>query len=155
FSRSRSIESRTRSGTVSLARKMPLCQSIASTSVVFPWSTWAMMARLRRSGRVTMAMTFQSIIPMVDWARPRDQGIMRIPTWLLSWTIVAALPVALAGAQGKPMHPFAVITMEKVGEIRIELFPEDAPKTVESFVTLSKKGFYDGLVFHRVVRGFV
>jgi peptidyl-prolyl cis-trans isomerase B (cyclophilin B) len=80
---------------------------------------------------------------------------MRIPTWLLSWTIVAALPVALVGAQGKPMHPFAVITMEKGGEIRIELFPEDAPKTVESFVALSKKGFYDGLVFHRVIKGFM
>jgi peptidylprolyl isomerase/peptidyl-prolyl cis-trans isomerase B (cyclophilin B) len=53
------------------------------------------------------------------------------------------------------MHPTAVITMEKGGEIRIELYPEDAPKTVESFITLSKKGFYDGLKFHRVVPGFV
>jgi len=49
----------------------------------------------------------------------------------------------------------AVITMEKGGEIRIELYPEDAPKTVESFVTLTKKGFYDGLKFHRIVPGFV
>src|SRR5687767_2753301 len=47
FSRSRSIESITRSATDSLARKTPLCQSIASTRVVFPWSTWAMMAKLR------------------------------------------------------------------------------------------------------------
>ena len=53
------------------------------------------------------------------------------------------------------MHPTAVITMEKGGEIRIELYPEDAPKTVESFITLSKKGFYDGLKFHRIVPGFV
>jgi peptidylprolyl isomerase/peptidyl-prolyl cis-trans isomerase B (cyclophilin B) len=45
--------------------------------------------------------------------------------------------------------------MEKGGEIQIELVPEDAPKTVESFVTLSKKGFYNGLTFHRVVKGFV
>ena len=45
--------------------------------------------------------------------------------------------------------------MEKGGEIRIELYPEDAPKTVESFITLSKKGFYDGLTFHRIVPGFV
>jgi len=49
----------------------------------------------------------------------------------------------------------AVITLESGGEIRIEFFPEDAPKTVENFVTLAKKGFYDGLAFHRVVPGFV
>src|SRR5512139_1577423 len=49
FSRSRSIESITRSGTAWCSRKMPLCFSIASTSVVFPWSTWAMIATLRMS----------------------------------------------------------------------------------------------------------
>jgi len=48
-----------------------------------------------------------------------------------------------------------VITLEKGGEIRIEFFPEDAPKTVENFVTLAKKGFYNGLNFHRVVPDFV
>src|SRR5262249_41108436 len=64
---------------------------------------------------------------------------------------------AIRGRVGgqEAMHPTAVITMEKGGEIRIELFPEDAPKTVESFITLSKKGFYDGLTFHRIVPGFV
>jgi peptidylprolyl isomerase/peptidyl-prolyl cis-trans isomerase B (cyclophilin B) len=48
-----------------------------------------------------------------------------------------------------------VIALEKGGEIKIEFFPEVAPKTVENFVTLAKKGFYNGLVFHRVVPGFV
>ena len=56
---------------------------------------------------------------------------------------------------GKKVKQTAVITLEKGGEIRIEFFPEDAPKTVENFVTLAKKGFYDGLTFHRVVPGFV
>jgi cyclophilin family peptidyl-prolyl cis-trans isomerase len=70
--------------------------------------------------------------------------------------LVAALPAMPGGAEGQQrMHPTAVITMDKGGEIRIELYPEDAPKTVESFITLSKKGFYDGLTFHRVVPGFV
>jgi peptidyl-prolyl cis-trans isomerase B (cyclophilin B) len=49
----------------------------------------------------------------------------------------------------------AVITLEKGGEITIEFFPADAPKTVENFVTLAKQNFYDGLTFHRVVPGFV
>jgi cyclophilin family peptidyl-prolyl cis-trans isomerase len=49
----------------------------------------------------------------------------------------------------------ADITMEKGGIIKIEFFPDDAPKTVENFITLAKKGFYDGLTFHRVEPNFV
>ena len=41
------------------------------------------------------------------------------------------------------------------GQIELELFDEDAPKTVENFVKLSKDGFYDGLIFHRVIRDFM
>ena len=53
------------------------------------------------------------------------------------------------------MKQTAVVTLEKGGEIRLEFYPEDAPKTVENFVTLAKKGFYNGLNFHRVVPDFV
>jgi peptidylprolyl isomerase/peptidyl-prolyl cis-trans isomerase B (cyclophilin B) len=49
----------------------------------------------------------------------------------------------------------ATIALETGGEIRLEFYPEDAPKTVENFVTLAKKGFYNGLNFHRVVPDFV
>jgi peptidyl-prolyl cis-trans isomerase B (cyclophilin B) len=49
----------------------------------------------------------------------------------------------------------AVITLQKGGEIRIEFFPADAPKTVENFVKLAGQGFYDGQFFHRVEPGFV
>jgi peptidylprolyl isomerase/peptidyl-prolyl cis-trans isomerase B (cyclophilin B) len=52
-------------------------------------------------------------------------------------------------------RPMAIITMEKGGAIEMELYPEVAPKTVENFITLAKKGFYDGLTFHRVEPGFV
>ena len=53
------------------------------------------------------------------------------------------------------MKQAGVITLEKGGEIRIEFYPTDAPKTVENFVTLATKGFYNGLTFHRVVPDFV
>jgi len=53
------------------------------------------------------------------------------------------------------MKHVATITLDNGNEIRIEFYPEDAPKTVENFVTLAKKGFYDGLKFHRVVPDFV
>ena len=41
------------------------------------------------------------------------------------------------------------------GTITVELYPEDAPKTVNNFVSLAREGFYDGTIFHRVVKGFV
>ena len=53
------------------------------------------------------------------------------------------------------MTQTAVITLANDQQVRIEFYPEDAPKTVENFVTLAKKGFYNGLTFHRVEPGFV
>ena len=41
------------------------------------------------------------------------------------------------------------------GTIKIELYPEIAPNTVNNFISLVKKGYYDGLKFHRVIRGFM
>ncbi len=57
-SRSRSVLSITRSATRSFARKMPLWWSMASTRVVFPWSTWAMIATFRRSALATKCAVF-------------------------------------------------------------------------------------------------
>ena len=42
-----------------------------------------------------------------------------------------------------------------MGDITIQLYPEVAPKTVENFVTLAKKGYYNGLIFHRVIKDFM
>ena len=49
-----------------------------------------------------------------------------------------------------------MITIEtNYGKIVFEIYGSDAPKTVENFVTLANKGFYNGLIFHRVIRGFM
>jgi peptidyl-prolyl cis-trans isomerase B (cyclophilin B) len=53
------------------------------------------------------------------------------------------------------MTQTARITLDDGNTIDIAFYPQDAPKTVENFVTLAKKGFYDGLKFHRVVPDFV
>jgi len=45
--------------------------------------------------------------------------------------------------------------MENGGQIKLELYPEQAPITVANFEKLVKEGFYDGLIFHRVIRGFM
>ena len=47
------------------------------------------------------------------------------------------------------------ITMENGAELPFELYPEDAPRTVENFVKLVKEGYYDGKTFHRVIKNFV
>jgi peptidyl-prolyl cis-trans isomerase B (cyclophilin B) len=68
--------------------------------------------------------------------------------------LAAGAAVLVLGACGGDIKkPAAVVTMEKGGEFTIDFYGEDAPKTVENFVTLSKKGFYDGLTFHRVQPG--
>ena len=51
--------------------------------------------------------------------------------------------------------PQALITMENGKQIKIELYPEIAPITVENFVKLVNQGFYNGLIFHRVIKGFM
>ena len=49
----------------------------------------------------------------------------------------------------------AVIEMEQGGEILLELYPEIAPITVKNFTDLAEKKFYDGLIFHHVIKGFM
>ena len=51
--------------------------------------------------------------------------------------------------------PLVTITMENGDVIKAELYPEIAPQSVNNFVSLIKKGFYDGLIFHRVINGFM
>ncbi|MGN0242766.1 MAG: peptidylprolyl isomerase [Lachnospiraceae bacterium] len=52
-------------------------------------------------------------------------------------------------------NPVVTITMQDGGSISVELYPEVAPNTVNNFISLVKKGFYDGLTFHRVIPGFM
>ena len=52
-------------------------------------------------------------------------------------------------------NPIVTITMENGGVIKAELYPETAPNTVNNFISLINKGFYNGLIFHRVIEGFV
>lgn len=82
-------------------------------------------------------------------------------------TSLALLPSALAGPAQPAAKPAAkpapkavatnpIVTMETAkGTIKIKLYPEEAPNTVANFISLARKGFYNGLAFHRVEPGFV
>lgn len=52
-------------------------------------------------------------------------------------------------------NPLVTITMENGDQIKVELYPEIAPNTVNNFISLVQKGFYNGLIFHRVIPGFM
>ncbi|MCR6514950.1 MAG: peptidylprolyl isomerase [Clostridium sp.] len=52
-------------------------------------------------------------------------------------------------------NPIVTFEMENGGVIKAELYPEIAPNTVKNFVDLVERGFYDGLIFHRVIPGFM
>ncbi len=60
-----------------------------------------------------------------------------------------------AGEKSKDQNPIAIIVLEDGNEIVIELYPDKAPNTVNNFIYLAKSGFYNGVIFHRVIPGFV
>ena len=84
-----------------------------------------------------------------------DTRTLRIKS-LMGSTSWDFLPGALANQTSPPeaYEQFAVIHTN-FGEIHLRLFPDMAPLAVENFVTLAQEGFYDGLVFHRVINDFI
>ncbi|MBO1002025.1 peptidylprolyl isomerase [Pseudogracilibacillus auburnensis] len=53
------------------------------------------------------------------------------------------------------MKPIVTMTMENGGVVQMELYPDIAPNTVNNFISLVEAGFYDGLIFHRVIPSFM
>jgi cyclophilin family peptidyl-prolyl cis-trans isomerase len=54
-----------------------------------------------------------------------------------------------------PQRSYSATIKTSAGTLKAQLFPEDAPKTVNNFVFLAREGFYDGVIFHRVIKGFM
>ena len=69
--------------------------------------------------------------------------------------VLAMLIFSVTGVQASSDdNPIATINTSE-GTIEIELFKDDAPETVENFIRYAEDGFYDGLIFHRVIEGFM
>ncbi len=86
---------------------------------------------------------------------PSTQFIPRIAGFV-ALALLAGCTRSESAAPAAPKSPplFATLETEK-GNIEIELLPKDAPKTVENFRLLAERGFFNGLVFHRIVKGFM
>ena len=79
---------------------------------------------------------------------------MRISSMVWIGLIAVSAAAAASPTWSEPMRPRATIETTK-GTIVIELYRDEAPKTVDNFITLAKKGFYNGIIFHRVIPGFM
>ncbi len=64
-----------------------------------------------------------------------------------------AVAAQLAGPQSG--DTVVTMTVQGFGDIKVRFFPEDAPKAVENFLTLAEQGYYDGIIFHRVMNDFM
>ena len=80
----------------------------------------------------------------------------RIVCLLLASLLLLGLTACAGKSSGNNGGTVMVeITMRDGGVIKLELYPEVAPITVENFTKLASEGFYDGLIFHRVIKGFM
>ncbi len=77
----------------------------------------------------------------------------KISPWLFSRQ--GTFPIAMNKENIMAQNPVVTFIMEDGGKIVAELYPEIAPNTVNNFISLVKKGFYNGLIFHRVIKGFM
>jgi peptidyl-prolyl cis-trans isomerase B (cyclophilin B) len=91
------------------------------------------------------------------WRRPLGLGAVLLAIIVIVVIIVSNGNEPLIENQwvrGDPL-PIVTITMEDGGRIIMELYPEKAPNTVNNFVALIQSGFYDGVIFHRVIPSFM
>jgi len=74
---------------------------------------------------------------------------------LLFLCMSVIIPISITQAQESNVKSSIVVFETNQGNIELTLFADKAPKTVENFVGLVKKGYYNGLIFHRVIKGFM
>lgn len=76
-------------------------------------------------------------------------------TRMIAAASVLGLVLAGCGEKDNNDNPKVEINIKDYGTIKAELNPEQAPITVENFISLAEEGFYDGLTFHRIMDGFM
>jgi peptidyl-prolyl cis-trans isomerase B (cyclophilin B) len=76
---------------------------------------------------------------------------------LLTAAALVAFPAShvYAAEEAEVRNPLVTMDLGELGVIKVELFPDVAPNTVNNFISLVQAGFYDGVIFHRVIPGFM
>ncbi len=74
---------------------------------------------------------------------------------VVAFAALLAVPLGFGAAQAAESKNPVVLLSTTMGDIKVELYPDKAPKTVENFLTYVKAGFYDGTIFHRVIPNFM
>ncbi|GAC43264.1 peptidylprolyl isomerase [Paenibacillus popilliae] len=84
-------------------------------------------------------------------------GLIVMALLMISMLVIAGCGSKAGDASGadSTKHPLVTIEMESGKKMEVELYPDTAPNTVNNFISLVNKGFYDGLIFHRVIPGFM
>ena len=80
---------------------------------------------------------------------------MKLSKRITSLFLAALMLLCCLSGCGSKKKPVATLTLEGGGQITIYLYPDQAPNTVATFISLANSGFYDGLTFHRVVEDFI
>lgn len=96
----------------------------------------------------------------METKKVKKTNIVKNAIWIIALILVIVLIGVVAygyykNATMEVKNPIATMEVENFGTIKIELYPNLAPETVANFVTLSNRGFYDGLTFHRIVKDFM
>ena len=89
----------------------------------------------------------------------KESKISKIITIIALITVICVLGVLCYGYYKKRIlnisNPVVTMEIENFGTVKLELYPDMAPETVNNFINLANNGFYNGLKFHRVVKGFM
>ena len=96
-----------------------------------------------------------SILRVTEFASRVLLAAMKSFTSILALTLAVTLSVRSFAADEKNAADEVAVVKTNMGTMVLEFWPDVAPKHVENFKTLAKKGFYDGTAFHRVIKGFM
>ena len=100
-------------------------------------------------------MSLRSILRVTEIASRVLLAAMKIFSSILALTLAVTLSVRSFAADEKNAADEVAVVKTNVGTMVLEFWADVAPKHVENFKTLAKKGFYDGTAFHRVIKGFM
>ncbi|TJY42031.1 peptidylprolyl isomerase [Cohnella pontilimi] len=110
--------------------------------------------------KVSMLLVFIAALVVAGGCGKRDDGGQAAspsdtPAVSPSVSPSASASASIPTTGSSDKNPLVTIEMDNGHTIQIELYPEVAPNTVNNFISLVKKGFYDGIIFHRVIPGFM